>query len=105
RRLLRVVEPSAGHARKSQIPEDRPLGLCGPLVRATISNRDDLLWPGTLAVAQLVSAMKMAAPSRRPRSRSAMPAFVYGVKDDVTNVQQAKVAGVLTKTRSSRAVS
>jgi RND family efflux transporter MFP subunit len=66
------------------------------LVRATMPNADELLWPGTLVTVQLTFRMEDAVtvpPTAIQVSQSG--SFVYVVKSNVASVQPVKVARVL----------
>ena len=62
-------------------------------VRATMPNRDELLWPGTLVTAQLTLRIEQAVtvPSSAVQV-SQTGNFVFVVKDNVASVRPVKVA-------------
>jgi len=67
-------------------------------VRATMPNRDDLLWPGTLVTVQLVFRDELAVTIPQIAIQvSQAGSFVYVVKDNVANVQAVKVARILDR--------
>ncbi|HTO84375.1 MAG TPA: efflux RND transporter periplasmic adaptor subunit [Methylomirabilota bacterium] len=63
------------------------------MVRATIPNQDELLWPGTLVTAQMTlrTETAVAVPSAAVQVSQAGP-FVYVVKDRKAVVQGVKIA-------------
>jgi RND family efflux transporter MFP subunit len=73
---------------------DAPTGTV--LVRATMPNTDELLWPGTLVTAQLTFREEQAVtvPSTAIQV-SQTGSYVFVVKDDVATVQPVQVARVL----------
>jgi multidrug efflux system membrane fusion protein len=70
---------------------DAPTGTV--LVRATMPNTDELLWPGTLVTAQLTFREEQAVtvPSTAIQV-SQTGSYVFVVKDDVATVQPVQVA-------------
>src|SRR5262252_765666 len=66
------------------------------LVRATMPNEDELLWPGTLVTAQMTlrSENAVAVPSAAIQASQAGP-FVYVVKDRKAVVQPVKIGRVV----------
>jgi membrane fusion protein, multidrug efflux system len=73
---------------------DAPTGTV--LVRATMPNTDELLWPGTLVTAQLTFREEQAVtvPSTAIQV-SQTGSYVFVVKDDVATVQPVQVARIL----------
>jgi multidrug efflux system membrane fusion protein len=66
------------------------------LVRATMPNTDELLWPGTLVTVMLVFRDEMAITvPQKAIQVSQAGSLVYVVKDGIATVQPVKVARVL----------
>ena len=66
------------------------------LVRATMPNNDELLWPGTLVTAQLTFRAEEAVTVPGPAVQvSQTGSYVFVVKDGVATVQPVKVARVI----------
>jgi membrane fusion protein, multidrug efflux system len=67
-------------------------------VRATMPNKDDLLWPGTLVTVQLVFRDEVAVTVPQIAIQvSQAGSFVYLLKDNVATLQPVKVARVLDR--------
>lgn len=65
-------------------------------VRATMPNKDDLLWPGTLVTVQLIFREEMAVVvSQKAIQVSQAGSFVFVVKDGIATVRPVKVARML----------
>jgi RND family efflux transporter MFP subunit len=67
-------------------------------VRATMPNKDDLLWPGTLVTVQLVFRDELAITVPQLAIQvSQSGSFVYVVKDNVAQLRPVKVARTLDR--------
>lgn len=86
-------EPKRASGQVSMIENtvDSATGMA--MIRATMPNKDELLWPGTLVTAEMTLRIEEAVvvPSNAVQV-SQGGSFVFTVKDGVAKVQQIKVA-------------
>src|SRR5665647_3927608 len=86
-------EPKRASGQVSMIENtvDSATGMA--MIRATMPNQDELLWPGTLVTAEMTLRIEEAVvvPSNAVQV-SQSGSFVFTVKDGVAKVQQIKVA-------------
>jgi RND family efflux transporter MFP subunit len=84
---------AGGHVTMIENSVDAPTGTV--LVRATMPNTDELLWPGTLVTAELTFREEMAVvvPSQAVQV-SQTGTYVFVVAGDVAKIQPVKVARV-----------